>query len=199
MKFVLCKFIFLISIWPCLSFSAESKSSGHKLLLLDANALFGWGSSKIATDTSIPSIGSFNLGLNVGANIKKFSLGASYDYRILTQYSSIDPTVGNRRGNLITPLSVFVRLNFEKIRFGLSLVTSGTYEMTDKTSTGQSLSYLNPSGFRFEIILKKFPRATPMFFYETIGFSTKSVDGFQSALSDKLTYTSFGVGAKYEF
>lgn len=199
MKSFLNIFIFLIIILPCSSFSAESKSSGRRLFLFDVSALFGWGSSKIATDTSVPTIGSFNLGLNAGVNIKKISLGASYDYRILTQYSSIDPAVGNRRGTFVTPVSIFVRLNFEKIRFGLSLINSGTYEMTDKTALGQTLSYLNPSGFRFEVILKKFTRMTPVFFYESVGFSTLALDGTQTSLTNKLTYSSFGVGAKYEF
>lgn len=189
--------IFLVMFYSLSGFAQTGAKS--KRLLFEVNTLFGWGASQIATDTSPPAIGSFDLGLVAGVNIKKISLGLSYDYRILTQFTDVEPLVGNRRGTFVSPVSVLFRLNFEKIKFGFLLVNSGTYELTNKTAVGQKLVYTKPSGFRFDIIFKKFGKITPVLFYESVAFSGMQLDGLDAPLSSNLNYSNYGAGIKYEF
>lgn len=196
------KIIFILCTFAQFAAAATTKSSGAKsrsLLLVEVNALFGYGTSKTATDSSSPVITSANVGLGVGINIKKFSLGVSYDYRSLVQTSDVDPTLGNRRGTFISPISVFVRLNFESVKFGLMLVNSGKYDFTNTTVTGQALAYTKPSGFRFNVNFKPIKKLEPTFFYESISFSEKELDGVASAVTSNLNYSNYGLGVRYEF
>ncbi len=204
MKLFFLKIIFFISLVSQISFAATSSqgsNSGnkHKYFLAEVNALFGFGSSQISTDSSSPNIDSANLGLGVGLNIRRFTLGVSYDYRSLVQMSDTDPNVGNRRGTFISPGSVFVKLNFDAIHFGFMLVNSGKYEISNTTITGQKLSYTNPSGFRFNINFRKLRGLNPTFFYESVSFSGKELDGTSSTLTNNLNYSNYGLGVRYEF
>lgn len=181
------------------SISFAQTSGKSKRFLFEVNTLFGWGSSQTSTDVAVPAIGAFNLELAAGFNVKRLSLGAAYDYRILTQFTEVDPTVGNRRGTFVSPVSIFVRLNFEKIKFGFMMINSGTYELTNKTVTDQKLAYTQPSGFRFDIIFRKFSKITPMIHYESVAFSGMQLDGVDSTPASKLTFSNFGAGIKYDF
>ena len=187
----------MIILIPTLAFSQSGGKS--KFLMFEINSQFGWGHSQIAGDASVPTIGSFNLGIGLGLNIKKITLGLSSDYRILTQYSTVDPTVGNRRGDFVTPISLLFRINFEKIKFGFLFINNGSYTLTNKTADAKKLVYINPSGFRFELIFKKIPKVTPSLFFESVDFSAKKLDGINSDLNTKLNYSNYGVGFKYDF
>ena len=191
------KLLFLFTLIPLQAFSQGSTKT--KLLLFEVSALAGWGSSQLPSDANVPSIGTFTLGAAIGINVKKISIGVGYDYRTLTQYSDVDPTVGNRRGTFISPATVFLRLNFERIKFGLVLISSGTYELTNITSTGQKVIYTDPSIVRFDLIFKKQKRFTPLIYIETASFSGMQLDGVKSTLPANLTYTNFGAGIKYEY
>lgn len=179
------------------AFSQSGEKS--KRFLFEFNTLFGWGSSQMASDATVPSIGSFDLGIGAGVNIKKITLGISYDYRILTQFSDVDATVGNRRGTFVSPSSLLFRLNFEKIKFGFLLINNGTYELTNITATGKKVVYTDPSGFRFDLIFKKMSKITPIIFFESVNFSGMQLDGVKATLSGNLNYTNFGAGVKYAF
>ena len=197
MKIILFFFTSIFLLNPV--FANSQSSSKAKLLLFEVYSLAGWGSSQIATDAKVPSIGTFTVGAGVGLNIKKFSIGVSYDYRVLTQFSDVDSSVGNRRGTFVTPASLFLRLNFEKIRFGIGLISGGTYELTNMTSSGQKVVYTDSSGIRFDIIFKRMAKFTPLIFVETASFSGMQLDGVKSTLASKLNYSNFGAGIKYEF
>ena len=197
MAFSVFKIIMLILIFPMMAFSQSSGSS--KRFLFEINSLFGYGSAKTASDLTAPVIGAFNLGVALGINIKKITLGLSYDYRVLTQYSEVDVTVGNRRGTFISPTSLLLRINFEKIKFGFLIIGNGTYDLTNITANGKKLIYTNPSGFRFDLIFKKFSKLTPLIFYESVSFSGMQLDGVPSAPSSNLNYSSIGGGIKYDF
>lgn len=191
--------LILILCLPQFLMAQSASGTSQKLLLLDATAQFGYGSVKAASDTSSPSIGNFTLCLAAGVNIKKFSLGAEYDYRILTQFTDTDPMVGNRRGTFASPLSIFVRLNFEVVKFGFTMINSGVYDLMNTTAGGQKVSYLKPSGFQFNVNFKKFRHISPGLFYESVSFSDTSIDGVTSTMANKVNYTTFGVGARYGF
>lgn len=197
MKLDFMKSVLILLFVPVLAYSQTGSKA--RRFALEFNALFGWGNSQTATDAKVPSIGSFDLGVGLGINIKKITLGMSYDYRTLTQYSDVDSTVGNRRGTFITPASLFVRLNFEKVKFSLMLINSGTYQLTNIAATGQKVAYTEPSGFRFDVIFKKMKKLTPLIFYESASFSGMTLDGAKAALASNLNYSSFGAGIKYEF
>lgn len=191
------KLLFFFTLIPLQAFSQGNTKT--KLLLFEVSALAGWGSSQLPSDANVPAIGTFTLGAALGINVKKISIGVGYDYRTLTQYSEVDPAVGNRRGTFISPATVFLRLNFEKIKFGLVLISSGTYELTNITSTGQKVIYTDPSIVRFDLIFKKQKRFTPLIYIETASFSGMQLDGVKSTLPANLTYTNFGAGIKYEY
>lgn len=197
MKFGIIRIIFIVLCLPVTSFSQTGSKS--KRFLIEFNTLIGWGGSQIAGDANVPSVGTFGLGIGLGVNVKKFTLGLSYDYRILTQFSDVDATVGNRRGAIVSPTSLLLRINFEKIKFGLLLISNGAYELTNITSSGKKVVYTDPSGMRFDIIFKKMARFTPLLFLETISFSGMQLDGVKSALSSPLNYSNFGAGLKYDF
>ena len=200
MIFKLLKIVFLVTAFSQTAIAASSSGgSSRKLLLVEVNGLLGYGSSKASTDTSTPTITSVNVGLGLGVNIKSFSLGLSYDYRSLVQLSDVDPNVGNRRGTFISPISIFVKLNFEAVKFGVMIINSGKYELSNTTLTGQTLSYTKPSGFRFSVNLKKMNKVEPTFFYESVSFSERELNGVASSLSSNLNYSNYGVGARYEF
>jgi hypothetical protein len=163
------------------------------------SGLFGYGSAKSSNDTSSPTITSLNLGVGLGINIKKFSLGVSYDYRSLSQISDVDVNVGNRRGVFTSPISILLRLNFEAVQFGVLIINSGQYEMLNNTATGQKLTYSKPSGFRFTLNMKKIKKVSPTIFYESVTFSQKELDGVATASSDNLSYANYGLGVRYEF
>ncbi len=181
------------------TWAQESSATKQRAILFDIASYLGLGQVKSSTDSTSPTIGSFTLNAALGVNIKRFSLGAETDYRILTQYSSVEAGVGNRRGNFTSPLSLFVRLNFEKIKFGFVLINSGQYDLLNKTSDGKKVSYTKPNGYRFTIHLKNYKKVSPGFFYESVDFSEKNVDGVVSSLSEKLTYGNYGFGVRYEF
>ncbi|MEK6627281.1 MAG: hypothetical protein AABY53_01540 [Bdellovibrionota bacterium] len=187
----------LIFTFPMMAFSQAGGKS--RRFLFEINSMFGYGSAKIATDAAAPTIGSFNLGVGLGINIKKFTIGLGADYRILTQHSDVDPTVGNRRGTFISPTSLLIRINFEKIKFGLLLISNGSYDLTNITANGKKLKYTNPNGFRFDLIFKKFAKLTPLVFYESVNFSGSQLDGVPSVVSSNLNYSNFGAGIKYDF
>lgn len=195
MKFIIYNFIIILFI-PAICFSQSS--GGNKRFMFEVSTLFGWGRSQIAGDAQVPSIGTFDLGVGLGINIKKFTIGVGYDYRILTQYSDVDPTVGNRRGYFATP-SILLRVNFEKIKIGIILITDGIYDLTNITANGKKVAYTKPSGYRFELNFKKIKKITPMIYSESFSFSGMQLDGVNSALSSNLVYSNFGAGLKYEF
>lgn len=172
----------------------------QRRMLFDVTGLFGYGSAKASADTAPPTIGSFNLGVALGVNIKRFSVGVEYDYRMLTQYSKAEGNSGNRRGTFVSPISFFVRLNFEKIKFGFMLINSGKYDLMNKTLDGKVVSYGKPSGFRFQVNFKSYKKLSPGLFYESVDFSEQSIDGLSpSALNEKLKYSNYGFGVRYEF
>lgn len=172
----------------------------QRRILFDVTGLLGYGSATTSTDAAPPAIGSFTLGVALGVNIKRFSVGAQYDYRILTQYSKAEGNSGNRRGTFASPLSFFVRLNFEKIKFGFTLINSGKYDLMNKTFDGKVVSYSKPSGFRFQVNFKSYKKLSPGLFYESVDFSEQSIDGLPpSALNEKLKYSNYGFGVRYEF
>jgi len=191
-------FFFLVLLVPQILLAAPA-SKKQRRILFDVTALLGYGSIKTSTDAASPTIGSFTLGVALGVNIKRFSVGLGYDYRILTQHSDVDTTVGNRRGNFTSPLSFFVRLNFEKVKFGFMLINSGQYDLMNATIDGKKVTYLKPSGFRFTVNFKNFKKVSPGLFYESVDFSEKSVDGVSSVMTDKLNYGNYGLGVRYEF
>lgn len=197
MNSIILRIIFLFALFPLHAYSQAGSKT--KRFLFEVHSRAGWGSSQIATDANVPSIGSFSVGAGIGINIKKFSIGISYDYRILTQHSDVDSSVGNRRGTFVSPASLFLRLNFEKIKFGLSLINSGTYELTNITGPGQKVIYTEPGGVRFDVIFKKLAKFTPLIFFESANFSGMQLDGVKSALTNNLTYSNFGAGIKYDF
>lgn len=179
---------------------AQAQTAGkQRRLFFDVTGLLGYGSVKAASDAASPTIGSFTLGLAVGVNIKRFAIGVGYDYRILTQHSAVDPTVGNRRGNFASPLTIHLRLNFEKIKFGFVMINSDKYELMNTTSDGKKLIYKNPSGFRFTANFKNIKKLSPMLFYESVDFSERDLDGVASSLADKVNYSNYGLGVRYEF
>ena len=194
---LLLPMLFLISAQ--VGWAQAGSSSKQKRIVFDISSHLGTGSLKTSADVAAPTLGSFGLGVSLGFNIKRFSLGVASDYRILTQYSSVEDSVGNRRGNFLSPISLFVRLNFEKIKFGIILINSGQYDLMNKTADGKKVSYTKPSGFRFHFGFKNFKKFTPELFYESVDFSEKNVDGVVSTLSDKMNYGSYGLGVRYEF
>lgn len=161
--------------------------------------MFGWGSAQRAGDAAVPSIGTFDLGIGLGINIKKITVGISYDYRSLTQHSDINSSVGNRRGNFTSPTSLLFRVNFEKIRMGFLLINNGSYELKNLDVNNKKITYTKPSGFRFDLIFRKMKKITPFLFFESVSFSGMQLDGIDSALSSNLNYSNNGVGIKYEF
>lgn len=191
------KFFYLILFLGSTAMAAPSKKA--RLILFDVSALLGYGSVKLSTDAAAPTIGSFTLSPALGVNIKKFSLGVAYNYRILTQHSSVEPSVGNRRGTFISPMSFFIRLNFEKIKFGVMLINSGQYDLMNSTSDGKKVSYLKPNGFIFTMNLKTFKKTSPGIFYESVDFSDKTLDGAASPMTEKINYSNYGFGVRYEF
>lgn len=189
--------ILVVLLFSTTAWSATATK--QRLILFDVTGQLGYGSVKTSTDMAPPAIGSFTLGIALGVNIKRFSVGAEYDYRILTQYSTTEVDSGNRRGNFVSPISIFVRLNFEKIRFGFVLINSGKYDLLNKTSDGKTVSYSKPSGFRFQVNFKEYKKLSPGVFFESVDFSEKSVDGINSAPSEKLNYGNYGFGVRYGF
>lgn len=197
MKHNFYKILFISLFIPTVSYSQSGGSA--KFFMLEFNSLFGWGGAKTATDATTPSIGTFNLGIGLGVNIKKVTLGLSYDYRMLTQFSDVDATVGNRRGTFISPTSLLFRINFEKIKIGILLINNGTYNLMNITANGKKVVYTNPSGFRFDFIFRKMNKFTPVIFFESVTFSGMNLDGIPSALTSNLIYSSYGAGLKYDF
>lgn len=198
-KYNFLKIIIFISLISNMAYAASASEGGKKLVLFELYGLFGFGAAKTATDISTPVITSANLGIGLGVNIRKFSLGVSFDYRSLMQTSDVEPTVGNRRGTFISPLSFFVKLNFDNVKFGLMLINSGKYDFVNTTTTGQTLSYTKPSGFRFNVNFKKINKVEPTVFYESVAFSEKELDGVPSAATNNLQYSNYGVGVRYGF
>ncbi len=198
-SFVRLHFLKIFTVLLIGSNAWSATSTKQRKVLFDVTGLLGYGSAKTSTDTAPPTIGSFTLGVALGVNIKRFSLGAAYDYRILTQYSKAEGDAGNRRGTFVSPMSIFVRLNFEKIKFGFVLINSGTYELMNKTFDGKTVSYSKPSGFRFQVNFKEYKKISPGLFYESVDFSEKSVGGINSPLTEKLNYSNYGFGVRYGF
>lgn len=180
-------------------FFALAQAQKQRRIFFDVTGLLGYGSVKSASDAASPTIGSFTAGLAVGINIKKFAVGVGYDYRILTQHSAVDPTVGNRRGSFSSPLTLHVRLNFEKIKFGFVLINSDSYELMNTTSDGKKLTYKKPSGFRFTVNFKTIRKISPGLFYESVDFAERDLDGIAAPLTDKVSYGNYGLGVRYEF
>lgn len=192
-------FFKILAVLLLTSSAWSQTATKQRRILFDVTGFLGYGSAKTSTDTTPPTVGSFTLGVALGVNIKRFSVGAQYDYRILTQYSKTEGNAGNRRGTFTSPVSFFVRLNFEKIKFGFTLINSGKYDLMNKTFDGKIVSYGKPSGFRFQVNFKSYKKLSPGVFYESVDFSERTVDGVPSALSEKLNYGNYGFGARYEF
>ncbi len=191
------KIFFLTLFIPIIGLAQAGAKS--KRFLIEVNSMFGWGSAQRAGDAAVPSIGTFDLGIGLGINIKKITVGISYDYRILTQHSDVNSSVGNRRGNFTSPTSLLFRVNFEKIRMGFLLINNGSYELTNLDVNGKKIIYTKPSGFRFDLIFRQMKKITPFLFFESVSFSGMQLDGIDSALSSNLSYSNNGVGIKYEF
>ena len=194
--------IIILTFFPLLGVQALAQSKGADksgLFLIDFNSIVGWGNSQISTDANVPSIGTFGLGIGLGINIKKVSIGLSYDYRVLTQFSDVNAAVGNRRGTFVSPASLLFRINFEKLNFEFLLISNGTYDLTNITAAGKKVVYTDPSGIRFSIMFKKLARFNPVIFFESVNFSGQLLDGVKATLGNPLSYSNFGAGLKYEF
>ncbi len=190
--------LIIIAALMALSVSAPlayAQATTHKIAA-DFSVLFGYGSSLMNSDPSKTSVGTTTLGFSLAVPIKqKFLIGFASDYHFITQFSNLDPVIGNRRGAYINYVGPMI--GFRSPHFALKVVGHfvGAYSLENLTAVGQTIKYRSPVGVRVEAVILLKQRFKPVLFFETIGFGTQAVDGATGTLTNKLNLMQGGIGA----
>lgn len=194
-KRVLLIFLFLSAF----EYSFAATKAPRSFFHWEAHVSAGSGTITQVGDTSKPSLGIFNLGIGLGINIRQFTVGVNSDYHILTQFSEVDATVGNRRGTIVTPASAFLSYNFSAASLYAVIITSSSYDLTNTTVSGEKFSYSKASGFRLGATIASFGNYIPFLFHEKLQFKEKSINGSAATLETPLEFTQTGLGVRYGY
>lgn len=174
--------------------------SNKKPVWFHPAVMLGMGSSVASTDPTKTSVGMTTAGATMGVRIKqKFLLGFAVDYRFITQLSDYDPNVGNRRGNSLTYVSPLLGFELGSVTIKGMYHFMGNYSLQNTTTTGQKLSYEEPSGFRVELMIGLKFKLKPILFYESIKFSKQLLDGTATSTQIPVTLSNYGLGFSYPF
>ncbi|MEK6577762.1 MAG: hypothetical protein AABZ55_00930 [Bdellovibrionota bacterium] len=185
--------LFGVLLFPTNSFA--DRYGGHSILWFNAHTFVGYGNAKATGDRTVPTVGTTTLGAEIGFRIaRKFLIGASADYRFVTQFSAYDPLVGNRRGSNTTLGSPILGWEFNGMALKAMLHISGNYKIQNTTQSGQSLSYSKASGFRIEFTLPWGTWLKPTAFYESVSYSNQMLDGVATGNPVPLALNQYGIG-----
>lgn len=191
----ICTYVFLILLFTTSNVFGARGSGQNGFFFGNLSVTGGYGNITAANETSNTSVGLTTINANYGFRIaKKFLVGATSGYSFITQFSAIDQNIGNRRGgylNLITPM---IGLSLPKIFFQGVYHLNGSYDLTNKTYSGQNISYVSPSGFRLEFGINWNKKLKPLIFFEQISFIKKLVEGQESLTHVPLKIQQYGLG-----
>lgn len=189
-------FISLAILWAPSVFAQSAK----KIVWFHPMASFGYGSSSSAIDATKTVTGSTDFGATLGIRIKqKFLLGLGLDYRLVSQFSPYDASVGNRRGGAVTYASPLLGFEYKMISLKAMLHMMGKYTMSNATTAGDILSYQKAEGFRVDLLIAWKFKLKPVLFYESIKFSDQRLNGAATSVQVPVTLASFGLGFTFPF
>jgi hypothetical protein len=173
------------------------------------------GSSTEAAAPSAPTLLQWDLGATFAYRLPQLSIedvrvatfaGLTSDFRILSQYSALDPQLGNFRGtrwNVVGPVVGALIDGTYLVKVDLQFL--GSYALSNSTVEGASLHYESPFGFRAQALypVGRFfdkPKLNAGLEFETVSFSRQDIVGVASTpLVSGLHVWQLGVVASHAF
>jgi hypothetical protein len=145
-------------------------------------------------------VGTFTLDANLAlVFFDTLTVGVRADYRFITQFTAVDPSVGNRRGSFLSPASPYLGIALGRIYASAAVVMLGDYELTNPTISGDTVKYDSPSGFRVDLKWMRSHGIEPAIFYESVSFARASISGKDSSLANPVTLSHYGAGIVYSY
>lgn len=113
----------------------------------------GYGRSTVSSQSSTePKTTQYYGGVALGISpFRIFSLGALSDYRMIQQITDANSSsFGNRTGSRWNQVSPYFDINMGPLRLRGVYQFLGDFELKNRTSTGSTLTYTSPKGYRGE-------------------------------------------------
>jgi hypothetical protein len=189
--------IFLVLVFGISSLAAESKRHWYVLSL---ESLIGTGSSFASSDSTKANVGFFSAGVNLGLRYRAFSFGLEPEIEILTQFSEVVPSVGNRRGQISVPSALFLQGSFAKIDVKLNIMSGLKYQLENNDLLDRKVIFSKGSGFRASLSFPMFGQnrfsslSRICLWGQSVQFTESSTAGL---LTQPLQNQFFGVGLIY--
>ena len=172
----------LCGLGLALGFSSPAKAVSF---YLDATANVGVGFTGLPTDSSTGPMGTTTVGLTAALCLWKdrILLGATSDYRFITEYGQPVSGVSNYRGSYFNLVSPTLGIKIKRFLFKFDYKFLGSYPLLNPTISGQKLVYGSPSGFRGEVIFVWKPFLGIGLFYDSMSFGTRTLDDAPNSTS----------------
>ncbi len=183
------------------SFDARAAAAGKTpWYLAHVESVFGYGSSASPVDSVSPVVGSFGLNLNFGLRYRFFGLGLSFSETIVTQFSSVENSVGNRRGQVSSMGNPLVQFSWRSVDLRYVSVISSDYKLTNEGLAGEKIVFSKPNGYKLVLAInfpsknKKFEKLDALIWTSNISYSESKSAG---VLDSKIELNQSGIGLAY--
>lgn len=162
-------------------------------LYVDLRATAGTGKAAVENEAESPSVMQYGVGTTVGFKLLMFFLGVSADYYKVAQTTEPNTSFGNRGGSRTNLLSPTLGFNLLGLNIKADYQFSGSYELEKKTSSGETLSYEKPTGYRIYAGYN-FTRGFEVgAFYENVAYGEEHRNSVKTKLDDKLEVSQVGL------
>jgi hypothetical protein len=160
---------------------------------LEANLGLDYGSASLPGDSSTPTFGIGEIGGLVEFQWRHLLVGADADYATINQYSTVDPAVGNRRGNYLNPVSPHIGVIYGKFAARADVRFLGRYQLDNVNAALQSIEYDSPFGFRLSVSTQVSNRWWVGAIFERVSFSQQSTAGTPAPLASPMVLMIMGL------
>ncbi len=170
--------------------------------ITEAKASGGYARPQVLSDSPAPTLIDNSIGFELGYLVYgPVGIGASSEYHWLLQYSSVDSSVGNMKGQRQEWLNPALIFSWNDYLVQAGFILMGDYALANSTKNGAKITYTKPRGWRLEGAYAFFK---PMYFglkFESVAYATKkSSDGSEIDLaSNKLQIFESGIFMAYLF